>query len=144
MLNFLTKKKNNPQCFICCFLTKFSGLCVPQTLKDFPPGAFLLMKHYKLWDYTLIIQIFVIPWESVQNLVLRWNNTEFQILEVKWYDLSEQSKNCWTLSWMTSEYLLWYSSTKQACNGKTALQISTGKLKLSVVEFWVFFPPFFP
>lgn len=58
--------------------------------------------------------------------------------------VSEQSKNCRTLSCITpesfkQEYLLCYARIKQACNGKAALEISIGKLKQSVIENFFFF-----
>lgn len=62
--------------------------------------------------------------------------------------MSEQSKNFRTLSCITpesfkQEYLLCYACTKQACNGKAALEISIGKLNQSVVEILIYFILFF-
>lgn len=57
--------------------------------------------------------------------------------EIVWL-VSEQPKNYRMLSWITpesfkQEYLLWYSYTKQTCNGKVALEFSVGKLKQAVI-----------
>lgn len=105
MVTFLTKKKkiHNASCAVSWQLIE---LCVPQMLKDFffffffwgERVSIFLIKHHKLWDHVLIVQICVILWESVQNLVLQWNNIEFQILEVKLYNLFQSSPRIVELS----------------------------------------------
>lgn len=154
MVTFLTKKKKNPQCFMCCFLTVNWALCTSNVERLFFFLFFLGGEGVHFFNKASQI---VGPCFNSSNLChslrvsaklgpamkqYRISNSWSEIVQL----VSEQSKNCRTLSCITpesfkQEYLLCYARIKQACNGKAALEISIGKLKQSVIENFFFFLP---